>query len=185
MCFGPVACGYCATTYTLSVVCLWHRRRWWSSWRSGGWLSTWGEDRTRSRQRTRNDGQRWWTHHEGKVCCLLTSFCLSCSNGSMPIAVHHAFHETSPFCPVYHESLQGADILVAPVHQIVSLSPFWYTCLVVAIRYDKNNLLNQPIILRLAHPTKEVQFSLHSLHNVDAYTHSFYNVLHSLFPSYV
>jgi len=36
--------------------------------------------------------------------------------GSMPIDVHDIFHEMAPVSSVRRQSVQGADILVAPVH---------------------------------------------------------------------
>ena len=44
------------------------------------------------------------------------SLSLSCSMGSMPVGDHDIFHEMAPFPSVHHQSVQGADILVAPVH---------------------------------------------------------------------
>jgi len=52
----------------------WRRHWWWDGWsyQPQTWLSTRrSEDWTQRRQRTRNDGQKWWTNHEGEVCYLL------------------------------------------------------------------------------------------------------------------
>jgi len=35
---------------------------------------------------------------------------------SMPDDVNDIFFETSPFCPVHGQSVEGADIFVAPIH---------------------------------------------------------------------
>jgi len=34
----------------------------------------------------------------------------------VPVDVHDIFHELCPFRPVHRQSVEGADILVAPVH---------------------------------------------------------------------
>ena len=47
---------------------------------------------------------------------LLRDLSLSCSMGSMPVGVHDILHEVSPFHRVHRQSLQGANILVTPVH---------------------------------------------------------------------
>ena len=46
---------------------------------------------------------------------LSLSLCLSCSMGTMPVGVHDIFHEMGPFLPVHRQSVQSADVLVAPV----------------------------------------------------------------------
>ena len=33
----------------------------------------------------------------------------------MPVGVHDIFHEMCPFLPVHRQSVQSADVLVAPV----------------------------------------------------------------------
>jgi len=46
---------------------------------------------------------------------------LSCSMGSMPIGVHDIFHEMAPISSVHRQSIQGADVLVAPVQIITEI----------------------------------------------------------------
>ena len=61
--------------------------------------------------------------------------------GSMPVGVYDIFHEMAPFPSVHRQSVQGADILVAPVHYVVRPPSFRSTSFVFVIHYAKNSLL--------------------------------------------
>jgi len=100
----------------------------------------------------------------------------------MPVCIHNIFHQVSSFHPVHCQSVQGANILVTPVHWSVRLPPFRSSSFVFAIQYVKNNLLYQPLILRPAYVIEEVQFPLHhSLHYVDACVRSLCDIFILIF----
>jgi len=44
------------------------------------------------------------------------SLFLSCFMGSVPVGVHDIFHEICLFRAVHRQSVEGADIIVAPVY---------------------------------------------------------------------
>ena len=98
--------------------------------------------------------------------------------GSLPVGVHDIFDEMCPFRSVHRQSVQGADILVAPVHYRSSAIFFSVFLSFLVIHYAENNPFDQPVIWHPAYVAKEVQFPLHYfLHDVDTYAHSFHDLL--------
>ena len=79
--------------------------------------------------------------------------------GSMPVGVHDIFHEMGPslgldltlemgpFLAVHRQSVQSADVLVAPVRQVVSPSFFRSSSLILAIHNSKDDLFYQSCLL--------------------------------------